>query len=110
MKFRLFLLTLSAMLFTMVSAQIESGKVYRIKNAKYSTYAQEDINSHTVVCDKKNSAKYNQLWQLNEQDGKYSLRNVQTGWYLQPQESMEISFYTLSGDEFFFTVAKTQIA
>ena len=108
MKFRLFLLTLSAMLFTMVSAQIESGKVYRIKNAKYSTYAQEDINSHTVVCDKKNSAKYNQLWQLNEQDGKYSLRNVQTGWYLQPQESMEISFYTLSGDEFFFTVAKNE--
>lgn len=108
MKIRLFLLTLSAMLFTMVSAQIESGKVYRIKNAKYNTYLQEDIDLHKMICDRKDNSRYNQLWEVNEKDGKYSLRNVFTGWYLQPQENFEINFYTYQEEEFFFTITNNE--
>ena len=90
MKLRTILSALLILVVSAVSAQLENGKVYRIKNAVYSTYLHENTISHAVTCaDKSESEKYTQMWIAMGGNGKFALQNVCTGRYIVPKASMD---------------------
>ena len=88
------LLTVSAMAAT---AQVESGKVYRIINKLYGTTAFEKVADHTVGCAKVGTiTDYNQLWIITETavESCYTIQNVYTGRNLGFQNGTNVPFYT----------------
>ena len=101
---------LSALLILVVStatAQLENGKVYRIKNAVYSIYLQENTISHLVTCaNLSEKEKYTQMWIVEGSNGKFALQNVCTGRYIVPKASMTKVYDTSETDAYEFTVTR----
>ena len=107
MKLRTILSALLILVVSAVSAQLENGKVYRIKNAVYSTYLQENTISHAVTCaDKSESEKYTQMWIAMGGNGKFALQNVCTGRYIVPKASMDKVYDTSDTDAYKFTITE----
>ena len=107
MKLRTILSALLILVVSAVSAQLENGKVYRIKNAVYSTYLQENTISHAVTCaDKSESEKYTQMWIAEGSNGKFALQNVCTGRYIVPKASMDKVYDTSDTDAYKFTITQ----
>ncbi|MBO5864777.1 MAG: M60 family metallopeptidase [Bacteroidaceae bacterium] len=107
MKLKTILSVLLILAVSVVSAQIEAGKVYRIKNAFYSKYVQEHSISHIVTCDAINEKeKYTQMWIAEGDNGKFALQNVYTGRYIIPKEGFDKVYDTSSSDAFWFEIFK----
>lgn len=96
MKHKSLLLTLLLMLSSMVMAQVESGKVYRIVNGQYGTVVSASPIWNTLSCVTEGAATdYQQMWLITAtENGKYIIQNVFSQKYLQNQESRETAFYT----------------
>ena len=62
-------------------AQVESGKVYRIVSAKYSTVITANPVSQSLTCvTKGGESDYQQMWKFEEaSDGKFYIMNVFSG-------------------------------
>ena len=85
------------MLATFATAQVESGKVYRIVNKMYGTAAFERVADNTVNCKKiGSSTDYNQMWIITETSiaSRYTIQNVYTGRNLGFQNGTNVPFYT----------------
>lgn len=84
------------MLSGVVMAQVESGKVYRIVSGKYGTVITSSLAEHTLSCvEEGGSTDYQQMWQFTqENNGKFSIKNVFTGRYIQHQEYTNSAFKT----------------
>ena len=107
MKLKLCFLAVLAMLFSAVSAQLESGRVYRIKNAVYLSYLQENATSHLVTCgEMSDNEKYKQLWIAEGSNGKFALQNVYTGRYIVPKASMSEVYSTSETDAYKFGISQ----
>ena len=99
MKLKTILSALLILAVSTVSAQLENGKVYRIKNAVYSIYLQENTISHAVTCaDINENEKYTQMWIAEGSNGKFALQNVCTGRYIVPKASLEKVYDTSDTD------------
>ena len=98
MKTKTLLTTLLVMFATIAAtAQVESGKVYRIVNKLYGTVAFEKVADHTVNCKKAGSSTdYNQMWIIKETSiaSRYTIQNVYTGRNLGFQNGTNVPFYT----------------
>lgn len=98
MKIKTLLLSLLTVLSTFTAtAQVESGKVYRIVNKLYGNVAYEKIGDNTVGCkDKGTSTDYNQMWIITETSvaSRYTIQNVYTGRNLIFQNNTNAAFYT----------------
>ena len=107
MKLRTILSALLILAVSTVSAQLESGKVYRIKNAVYSSYLQENTTSHLVTCgDMSEKERFTQMWIAEGGNGKFALQNVCTGRYIVPKASMSEVYNTSETDAYKFTISK----
>ena len=107
MKLRTFLSALLVLAVSVVSAQIEAGKVYRIKNAVYASYLQEHKVSHLVTCgEMSTNEKYTQMWVAEGSNGKFALQNVYTGRYIVPKESMDQVYNTSASDAHKFDITQ----
>ena len=107
MKLRTILSALLILAVSTVSAQLENGKVYRIKNAVYSIYLQENTISHAVTCaDINENEKYTQMWIAEGSNGKFALQNVCTGRYIVPKASLEKVYDTSDTDAYKFTITQ----
>lgn len=99
MKIKALLLTLLVMFATIAAtAQVESGKVYRIVNKLYGSYVYESVVDNTVKCSSKStSTDYNQLWTITETsvEGNYTIKNLYTGRYLCFEQNKNVTFRTL---------------
>lgn len=96
MKLKSLFLTLLVMAFGAVNAQVTSGKVYRIFNAKYENVITESLLSHKLSCVKPGGkADYQEMWKITlEEDGKYSIMNVYTHRYIHNQATREAQYET----------------
>ncbi len=96
MKLKSLFLTLLVTAFTAVNAQVESGKIYRIYNAKYDNVITESLVSHKLSCVKSGSSSdYQEMWKITlEEDGKYSIMNVYTRRYIHNQTVREQQYTT----------------
>ena len=107
MKLKTFLLAVMLLTVSAVSAQLESGKVYRIKNAVYSSYLQENTTSHLVTCGGiSEKEKYTQLWIAEGGNGRFSLQNVCTARYIVPKASMSEVYNTSETDAYKFSISQ----
>ena len=107
MKLKTILSALLVLVVSAVSAQLENGKVYRIKNAVYSSYLQENTTSHLATCvDMSEKEKYAQMWIAEGSNGKFALQNVCTGRYIVPKASMSEVYNTSETDAYKFTITK----
>ena len=85
MKLKSLFLALLVMFSGVVMAQVESGKVYRIVSAKYNTVITANPITHRMTCVAPGGNEdYWQLWEFVAMDGgKYAIKNVLTGLYVQ---------------------------
>ncbi|MBQ8365772.1 MAG: M60 family metallopeptidase [Bacteroidaceae bacterium] len=99
MKIRTLLTTLLVMFATVATtAQIESGKVYRIVNKMYGTVAAESAVNNTVNCENKGTnTDWQQLWIITDAglSSYYTIQNVYTGRNLHFEQSTNNPFYTV---------------
>lgn len=81
-----------------VTAQIESGKVYRMVNKLYGTVAAESAVNNTINCEKRGtSSDWQQLWIITETatESLYTIQNVYTGRNLHFESATNNPFYTV---------------
>ena len=104
MKIRTLLTALFVMLATVATtAQIESGKVYRLVNKLYGTVAAESAVNNTINCENKGtSADWQQLWIITETatTGMYTIQNVYTGRNLHFEGATNRPFYTVIDENY----------
>ncbi len=104
MKIRTLLTALFVMLATVATtAQIESGKVYRLVNKLYGTVAAESAVNNTINCENKGtSADWQQLWIITETatTGMYTIQNVYTGRNLHFEGTTNRPFYTVIDENY----------
>ena len=107
MKLRTILSALLVLVTSAVMAQLENGKVYRLKNAVYESYAQENATSHLVTCSAMSEKeKYAQMWIAEGSNGKFSLQNVYTARYIVPKASMSEVYNTSETDAYKFSITQ----
>ena len=107
MKLRTILSALLILVVSAATAQLENGKVYRIKNAVYSTYLQENTVTHQLTCvEMSEKEKYSQMWIAEGSNGKFALQNVRTGRYIVPKASMSQVYDTSDTDAYKFTITQ----
>ena len=106
MRLKFYLFAVLAMLFSTVSAQLEPGKVYRIKNALYGPYVHEDPVTHLLRGDKLDNGndKYAQMWIAEGENGKFAFQNVYTGRYIEPNGSMVRVYNTVTENGYRFDI------
>jgi len=108
MKIKTLLLSLLTVFSTIVAtAQVESGKVYRIVNKQYGTVAFEKVADHTVGCAKAGTiTDYNQLWIITETgvESCYTIQNVYTGRNLGFQNGTNVPFYTTPSTSYYLFI------
>ena len=106
MRLKFYLFAVLAMLFSTVSAQLETGKVYRIKNALYGPYVHEDPVTHLLRGDKPDNGngKYAQMWIAEGENGKFAFQNVYTGRYIEPNGSMVREYNTVTENGYRFDI------
>ena len=106
MRLKFYLFAVLAMLFSTVSAQLEPGKVYRIKNALYGPYVHEDPVTHLLRGDKLDNGndKYAQMWIAEGENGKFAFQNVYTGRYIEPNGSMVREYNTVTENGYRFDI------
>lgn len=99
MKKRTLLSALAMLLVSVATmAQVESGKVYRIVNKMYGSYAYESAVDNTIRCSASGtSTDYNQFWIVTETsvESNYTLQNVYTGRYAAFNNSSAFTTITL---------------
>lgn len=100
MKIRTLLTTLLVMFAAVATtAQVESGKVYRLVNKLYGTVASESAIRHTINCENKGtSTDYQQMWIITETatESLYTIQNVYTGRNLHFESGTNQPFYTVT--------------
>lgn len=103
MKLKSLFLAVLVLFSCAVMAQVESGKVYRIVSGKYGTVITSSLVDHTLSCVAEGSGEdYQQMWQFTlEDNGKYSIKNIFTGRYIQHQEYTNNAFKTGSSKVYF---------
>ena len=96
MKQKSLLLTLLVMFATVLTAQVQSGNIYRIVNAKYGSVISASPHSHTLSCVSEGTNEdYQQLWKIEQtSNGKYTIQNVYSRRYLQNQTGTNKAYYT----------------
>ena len=96
MKLKSLFLTLLVMLSSVVMAQVESGKVYRIVSSKYGTVITANPLSHKLTCvTKGDDSDYQQMWKFeSDNDGKFYIMNVFSGRYIQSNTSTNVLYVT----------------
>lgn len=96
MKLRTLFLALLVMFAGVATAQVESGKVYRIVSGKYKTVVTANPVSHKLSCVTAGGDEdYQQMWKFTlEEDGKYSIMNVFSQRYLQNEKTTNVQFKT----------------
>lgn len=106
MRLKFYLFAVLAMLFSTASAQLETGKVYRIKNAIYGPYVHEDPVTHLLRGDKQDNGndKYAQMWIAEGENGKFAFQNVYTGRYIEPNGSMVRVYNTVTDNGYRFDI------
>ena len=89
-------MTLLVMFATVLMAQVESGKVYRIVNGKYGTVISANPHSHKLACVTEGTAEdYQQMWKFEvTENGKYTIQNVYTKRYLQNERGTNVAYKT----------------
>lgn len=104
MKIKTLLSTLLVMLAAVsVTAQIESGKVYRMVNKLYGTVAAESAVNNTINCEKRGtSSDWQQLWIITETatESLYTIQNVYTGRNLHFESATNRPFYTVKDENY----------
>ena len=104
MKIKTLLSTLLVMFAAVsVTAQIESGKVYRMVNKLYGTVAAESAVNNTINCEKRGtSSDWQQLWIITETatESLYTIQNVYTGRNLHFESATNRPFYTVKDENY----------
>ena len=104
MKIKTLLSTLLVMFAAVsVTAQIESGKVYRMVNKLYGTVAAESAVNNTINCEKRGtSSDWQQLWIITETatESLYTIQNVYTGRNLHFESATNNPFYTVKDENY----------
>lgn len=80
------------------TAQVESGKVYRMVNKLYGTVAAESAVNNTVNCEAiGTNTDWQQMWIITETatEGLYTIQNVYTGRNLHFENATNYPFYTV---------------
>ena len=105
MKLKFYFFAMLAMLSFVASAQLENGKVYRIKNGLYGTYLHENSSSHELWCSNLDEKeKYSQMWVVEKSGEQYAFQNVYTARYLQPQDNLVKLYTTVEESGYMFDV------
>ena len=106
MRLKFYLFAVLTMLFSTASAQLETGKVYRIKNAIYGPYVHEDPVTHLLRGDKQDNGndKYAQMWIAEGENGKFAFQNVYTGRYIEPNGSTVRVYNTVTDNGYRFDI------
>lgn len=81
-----------------VTAQIESGKVYRMVNKLYGTVAAESAVRNTINCEEIGTNEdWQQMWIITETatESMYTIQNVYTGRNLHFENGTNNPFYTV---------------
>ena len=97
MKLKSLFLALLVMSAGVVTAQVESGKVYRIVSSKYETVITSSPITNALSCVTKGTeTDYPQMWEfvLDEKSGKYAIQNVFSRRYLQNESRTNYAFVT----------------
>jgi len=68
-------------------SQPAEGTYFRIVNNSYGTTLSENITEQKAVCRAIDPEEFAQLWTLENNGGKYAIKNALTGRYIQPQAS-----------------------
>ena len=101
MKIKTLLSTLLVMFAAVsVTAQIESGKVYRMVNKMYGTVAAESAVNNNINCEKRGTkTDWQQMWLITEaapSSSYYTIQNVYTGRNLHFENGTNRPFYTVA--------------
>lgn len=81
------------------TAQIESGKVYRLVNKLYGTVASESAVNHTINCENAGTNNdWQQMWIITETatESMYTIQNVYTSRNLHFENGTNVPFYTVN--------------
>ena len=106
MKLKSLFLALLVMSAGVVTAQVESGKVYRIVSSKYETVITASPITNKLSCVTKGSAEdYQQMWEFeySETSEKYTIRNVFSRRYIQNESGTNVAFKT-GTDKVYFAI------
>ena len=104
MKLKSLFLALLVMAAGVVTAQVESGKVYRIVSSKYETVITASPITNKLSCVTPGSAEdYQQMWEFeySETSGKYTIRNVFSRRYIQNESGTNVAFKTGTNKVYF---------
>lgn len=105
MKLKYYFFAVLAMFSFIASAQLDNGKVYRIKNGLYGTYLYENPSSHELWCNKPDEReKYSQMWIAEKSGEQYAFQNVYSARYVQPQNNLEKIYTTVENSGYGFDV------
>ena len=88
------------------TAQVESGKVYRIVSSKYKTVITASPITNKLSCVSAGTeTDYQQMWEftLDETTGKYCIQNIFSRRYIQREGSMNVQFIT-GNEKVYFAV------
>ena len=97
MKLKSLFLALLVMFAGVATAQVESGKVYRIISSKYRTVITASPITNKLSCVSAGSeTDYQQMWEftLDETTGKYCIQNIFSRRYIQREGSQNVVFVT----------------
>lgn len=106
MKLKSLFLTLLVMFACVATAQVESGKVYRIVSSKYRTVITASPITNSLSCVSAGSeTDYQQMWEftLDETTGKYCIQNVFSRRYIQREGGQNVVFVT-GNEKVYFAV------
>ena len=106
MKLKSLFLTLLVMFACVATAQVESGKVYRIVSSKYRTVITASPITNRLSCVSAGSeTDYQQMWEftLDETTGKYCIQNVFSRRYIQREGGQNVVFVT-GNEKVYFAV------
>ena len=104
MKLKSLFLALLVMSAGIVTAQVESGKVYRIVSSKYETVITASPITNKLSCVTPGAADdYQQMWEFeySETSGKYTIRNVFSRRYIQNESGTNVAFKTGTNKVYF---------
>lgn len=104
MKIRTLLTALLVMFAAVATtAQVESGKVYRMVNKLYGTVAAESAVNNTINCEAiGTNTDWQQMWIITEAaiEGMYTIQNVYTGRNLHFENGTNVPFYTVNEESY----------
>ncbi|MBQ2289897.1 MAG: M60 family metallopeptidase, partial [Bacteroidaceae bacterium] len=106
MKLKSLFLALLVMFAGVATAQVESGKVYRIVSSKYRTVITASPITNKLSCvSAGGETDYQQMWEftLDETTGKYCIQNIFSRRYIQREGSQNVVFVT-GNEKVYFAV------